>query len=247
MQKFPIDSYSNENLISFFSAPGEPLSAVRFTPNFACGRTLVSDMSSPLSGVSGLRRAEKGGNEIFVIIEVNEEFSHFGGFWAISQQRVNGSTPNFLCVGTMSADVPLPPLGSIGPWGQVEEKKNSKMGGLTGLIRAVDSYHFYFSQRFQVWFNMWGRDLRSFWCRIVNIGQGDSTGCAKKFEKDRIVHHFETLRPHTSETIKIEAHKQRKKKKVYPSPIQLSHVPSVVRATPHRSRGSTGWAKNWLT
>jgi len=54
----------------------------------------------------------------------------------------------------MSADVPLPPLGSIGPWGQVEEKKNSKMGGLTGLIRAVDSYHFYFSQRFQVWFNM---------------------------------------------------------------------------------------------
>jgi len=53
----------------------------------------------------------------------------------------------------MSADVPLPPLGSIGPWGVGGGGiKNSKNGG--GLIRAVDSYHFYFSQRFQMWFNM---------------------------------------------------------------------------------------------
>ena len=27
------------------------------------------------------------------------------------------SKPNFICVGTMSSDVPLPPLGSIGPNG----------------------------------------------------------------------------------------------------------------------------------
>ena len=52
----------------------------------------------------------------------------------------------------MSADVPLPPLGSIGPWGRVKvELKTQKTGC---LIRAVDSYHFYFSQRFQMWFNM---------------------------------------------------------------------------------------------
>jgi len=53
----------------------------------------------------------------------------------------------------MSADVPLPPLGSIGPL-RVEGGgvKNSKIGG--GLIRAADSYHFYFSQRCQMWFNM---------------------------------------------------------------------------------------------
>jgi len=122
-----------------------------FTPNFACGHTLVPDVSSLLLGVSGPRGAEKGGNEMFVTIGVNGEFLHFGGFWAISQQRVDGSTPNFICVGTMSADVPFPPLGSIGPWGE-GELKTQKMGG--GLIHAVDSYHFYFSQRFQMWFNM---------------------------------------------------------------------------------------------
>jgi len=51
--------------------------AGRFTPKFACGRTLVPDVSSPLLGVSGPRG---GGNEIFVNIEINGEFLHFGGF-----------------------------------------------------------------------------------------------------------------------------------------------------------------------
>ena len=54
--------------------------AGRFTPKFACGRTLVPDVSSPLLGVGGPRRAEKGANEIFVTIGVNGEFLHFGGF-----------------------------------------------------------------------------------------------------------------------------------------------------------------------
>jgi len=57
--------------------------------------------------------------------------------------------------------------------------KNSENGG--GLIRAEASYHFYFSQRFQMWFSMYGTDLRTFWCRTVKIGQGVSTGWAKKF------------------------------------------------------------------
>ena len=52
----------------------------RFTPKFACGRTLVAGVSSPLLGVSGSRRTEKGGNEIFVTMGVNGEFLHFGGF-----------------------------------------------------------------------------------------------------------------------------------------------------------------------
>ena len=51
-----------------------------FKPNFACGGTLVPDVSSPLLGVGGPRRAEKGGNEIFVTMGVNGEFLHFGGF-----------------------------------------------------------------------------------------------------------------------------------------------------------------------
>ena len=33
-----------------------------------------------LLGVGGLRRAEKGGNEIFVTMGFNGEFLHFGGF-----------------------------------------------------------------------------------------------------------------------------------------------------------------------
>ena len=54
--------------------------AGRFTPKFACGRTLVPDVSSPLLGVGGPRRAEKGANEIFVTMGVSGEFLHFGGF-----------------------------------------------------------------------------------------------------------------------------------------------------------------------
>ena len=82
-----------------------------------CGRTLVPDVSFPLLGVGGPRRAEKGANEIFVTIGVNGEFLHFGGFRAISQQRLHASTPNIICIRIMSADVPPPPVGSIGPWG----------------------------------------------------------------------------------------------------------------------------------
>ena len=89
--------------------------AGRFTPKFACRRTLVPDVSSPLLGVGGPWRAEKGANEIFVTMGVNGEFLHFGGFRAISQQRVHGSTPNIICVRTMSADVPPPPVGFTGP------------------------------------------------------------------------------------------------------------------------------------
>jgi len=40
--------------------------AGRFTPKFACWRTLVPDVSSPLLGVSGPRRAEKGANEMLL-------------------------------------------------------------------------------------------------------------------------------------------------------------------------------------
>ena len=54
--------------------------AGRFTPHFACGRSLGRDVSSPLLGVGGPRRAEKEANEISVTMGVNGEFLHFGGF-----------------------------------------------------------------------------------------------------------------------------------------------------------------------
>ena len=49
-------------------------------------------------------------------------------------------------------------------------------------------------------------------------------GGPKSSKKFQIFHHFETIRPCTSETIKIEAYNQSMQKKVYPSPIQLSHL-----------------------
>ena len=51
----------------------------------------------------------------------------------------------------MSADVPPPTVVPIGPWGAGGggELKTQKIGG-GGLIRAQDSYHFYFSQRCQM-------------------------------------------------------------------------------------------------
>jgi len=54
--------------------------AGRFTPYFACGCSLGRDMSSPILGVGGPRRAEKEANEIFVTMGVNGEFLHYGGF-----------------------------------------------------------------------------------------------------------------------------------------------------------------------
>ena len=54
--------------------------AGRFTPKFARRHTLVPDVSSPLLGVGGPRRAEKEANEISVTMGVNGEFLHFGGF-----------------------------------------------------------------------------------------------------------------------------------------------------------------------
>ena len=61
----------------------------------------------------------------------------FGVFWAISQQRVDRSATNFICLGTMSADVPPPLCGSSAPGGR-GELKTQKMEG--GLIRAANSY-----------------------------------------------------------------------------------------------------------
>ena len=75
-----------------------------------------------------------------------------------------------------------------------------------------------------MWFNMYDTDLRTLWRRTVEIGQGDSTGWAKKFEKKFEFFTISRIYVHISQKrLKIEAYKQRTEK-VYPSPIQLSHV-----------------------
>ena len=85
-------------------------------------------MSSPLLGVGGPGRAEKGANEIFVTMGVNG--------------KLGGSTPNIICVGTMSADVPPPPVVPIGPWGAGEgDLKTQKIGGWSCSVAVPPTLH----------------------------------------------------------------------------------------------------------
>ena len=127
--------------------------AGRFTPKFACWRTLVPNVSSPLLGVGGHRRAEKGGNEIFVTMGVNGEFLHFGGF---ERYLSNACTDPHQVLFMYRQCLPTCPLllwNPSAPGGRGEgELKTQKIGG--GLIRAADSYHFYFSQQCQMWSSM---------------------------------------------------------------------------------------------
>ena len=91
--------------------------AGQFTPNFACGRTLVSNVSSPLLGVSVPWRAEKGDNEIFVIMGVNGKFFAFWQFLShISAMRARIHTKYYLCRDNVCRRAPSPcgvhrPLG----------------------------------------------------------------------------------------------------------------------------------------
>ena len=101
--------------------------AGRFTPYFACGRSLGRDVSSLLLGVGGPRRAEKEANEIFVTMGVNGEFLHFGGMSDISATRARIHTKYYLCTDNVCRRAPYPcgihrPLGAGG--GGVKNSKN---------------------------------------------------------------------------------------------------------------------------
>ena len=114
---------------------------------------------------------------------------------------MDGSTTNFLCVGTMSTDVPPPPLGSIGPWGAGGgELKTQKIRG--SLMRAADSYHFYFFSVAKC-----GSVCRAQTCAHSGIEPSTSAkaflqGGPKSSKKFRIFYHFDTLRLYISDTIK---------------------------------------------
>ena len=155
---------------------------------------------------------------------------------------MHGSTPNIICVGTMSADVPPPPVGSIGPWGRGELKTQKIRGG---FIRA------YMTATISIFLSdaKCGPVCRAQTCahsvvEPVKIGQGVSTGWAKKFEK---ISNFSPFRDFTSiyiyiyisqKLFKIEAYKQCMQKG-----LSLPY-PTVASVWTNRSRSSTGWAKN---
>ena len=111
--------------------------AGRFTPSFACGRSLVRDVSSPLLGVSDPLGGKKGGNEIRVVSFLNRTATIFVYLSVTKCGRI--------CRAHTCAH------------SRVEPKKSFK-----GFLQ----------------------------------------GGPKNAKKFRIFHHFKTLRPYISETIK---------------------------------------------
>ena len=105
---------------------------------------------------------------------------------------------------------------------------------------------------------MYGTDLRTFWYRTVEIGQGVSTGWAKKFEKNCEFFTISRLYVHISrKLLKIEAYKQCMQKRFIP-PLsncricmdqsligfyrvrqKLSNVIPVLQITPRATEPST--------
>ena len=133
---------------------------------------------------------------------VNGEFLHFGGFWAISQQHLHGSTPNIICVGTMSADVPFPAVVPIGPWGGAGGGgvKNSKNGGVVSFVHRTPTISISLSDA------KCSPICRAQTCAHSGVERSRSAkaflqGGPKSSKKIRIFHHFQTLRPYISETI----------------------------------------------
>ena len=104
--------------------------AGQFTPDFACGRTLVPNVSSPLLGVGGPRQAEKGEMKFLLLWESMGNFCILGVFKRYLSNACTDPHQILFCVGTMSADVPPPLVVPIGPWGSGEgELKTQKIGG----------------------------------------------------------------------------------------------------------------------
>ena len=110
----------------------------------------------------------------------------------------------------MSANVLTPAVGSSGPWGRVELKTQNNRGWSHSCIGQLPFL-------FSLSTSKCGSICRAQTCaqsgverqrgprRFYRVGQ-------KVRKKFQIFHHFETLRPYISETIKIEAYKQRTQK-----------------------------------
>jgi len=201
--------------------------AGRFTPKFACGRTLVPDVSSPLLGVSVHWGRKKGAMKFSLLWE------SMGNFRILVVLSDISATPNFICIGTMSAYVPLPAEGSSGPWGAGGGGvKNSKNGGSHSCIGQLPF----------LFFSALPNVCRAQTCAHSRIEPSRS---AKEILQDgqKVRKNFEfftisRLYVHISQKrLKIEAYKQRAEKG-----LSLPY-PTVACVWTRRSRGSTGWAK----
>ena len=103
-------------------------------------------------------------------------------------------------VETMSADVPPPPVGSIGPWGRGEWELNLKKLGVVSIVHRTATISIFLSVA------KCGSICRAQTYTYSGIEPSRSAkaflqGGPKSSKKIRIFHHFETLRPYISETI----------------------------------------------
>jgi len=113
---------------------------------------------------------------------------------------VHGSTPNFIYIGTMSDYVPLPAARSTGFWGAGGGGvKNSKKGVVSFVHRTATISIF----------SALPNVVQYVGHRPAHIGVKPSRsakailqGGPKSSKTFRIFHHFQTLRPYMSETIK---------------------------------------------
>jgi len=133
---------------------------------------------------------------------------------------VDASTPNFIFVGTMSADVPPPPLGSIGPWKAREGELKTQKWGVVSFVHRTATISVFLSVA------KCSAICRGQTCAHSGVEPSRSAKAflqsgPKSSKKFRIFHHFEILRP-CEKRLKIEACSMWKK--LYLSPIQLSHV-----------------------
>ena len=114
---------------------------------------------------------------------------------------MHGSAPNIICVRTMSADVPPPPVGSIGPWGAGGGGvKNSKNWGVVSFVHRTATISIILSDA------KCSPICRAQTCAhsVIELSRSAEAflqGGPKSSKKFRIFHHFETLRPYISETI----------------------------------------------
>jgi len=132
----------------------------------------------------------------------------------------------------MSADVPPPPLGSIGSWGAGEgELKTPKMG--VSFVHRTATISIFISVA------KCGLICRAQTCAHSAVELSRSAkvflqGGPKSSKKNRIFHHFEIYVHISQKLLKIKAYKQRTEKT-----LSLPYR-TVACVWTHRSRGSTG-------
>ena len=147
---------------------------------------------------------------------------------------MDGSTPNFICVGIMSADVPLPPLRSIGRWGRVEGELKTQKWGVVSLVLQTATISIFISDA------KCSPICRAKTCAHSAVEPSRSAeailqGGPKSSKKFQIFTISSLYVPISQKVLKIEAYKQRTEKK----PLSLPYL-TVVCVWTQRPRGSTG-------